>query len=142
MLLEKKSALFGMFSRDFYFTAGVITVIFIGGLWLTNWIPFMHSKEATLFLAFENDGKGRMFTGEVVDGMTILDALIVSSEAGQIKFAYHIDQNNKLIIDGIDGYTPASDKEAVFYLNRVRFGAEYIGKVAIRAGDSIEVRLE
>lgn len=133
-----------MFSKDFYLVIVAIVLISAGVFWLANsWILPAHSREATLYLAFENDGKGRMFSGEVVDGMTILDAVIASSEAGRIKFLYHIDKDGKLVVDGIDGYTPAvSGKEVLFRLNGAKIATDYIGKTRIKAGDRIEVYLE
>lgn len=120
----------------------LIGAVFLFSIVAVFFNPF-GTKEATLLLAFENNGQGRMFTGEVVNGMTILDSLLVSSEAGQIKLIYHLDQNGKLIIEELDGYTAgASDKKLAFYLNGVKMATEEINRATISPGDKIEVRIE
>ena len=102
----------------------------------------LQSKEASLLLSFEGD-KGRMFVGRVSEGMTILDALIVSSNAGQIRLEYSVSADGRVMIYGLDGYNPdSSDKKMIFYLDQRRIDVEQIGSVTIRPGDSIEVRLE
>lgn len=129
--------------RDSFF----IGLSLVGAIFLVSLVAvFFNSfktKEATLLLAFENNGQGRMFTGEVVSGMTILDALLVSSEAGQIKLGYHPEQDGKLVIEELDGYTAGtSGKELVFYLNKGKVSVQEINRVAIHPGDKIEVRIE
>lgn len=99
--------------------------------------------EAMLYLVFENDNRGRMFRGEVVDGMTILEALHASSQAGNISFNYFIDSDGRVVIKSIDGYSADSSKKSlVFYLNHSRIKPENIHSVVIKPGDLIKVALE
>lgn len=102
-----------------------------------------HTQEASLLLAFENNGKGRTFQGEVVDGMTVLDALIVSSGVGQINFQHNIDVNNIAHIISLDGYNKVSaQKHLVFYLNERRVDESEINTTKIKPGDVIRIVLE
>lgn len=105
--------------------------------------PDRYNREATLILAFENEGKGRIFQGEVVAGMTIFDALIASSEAGQIKLDYDMDSDNKIKIETLNGYYDIlKDQYLVFYLNNGKIDRESIHTIEIKPGDTVEVRLE
>jgi hypothetical protein len=123
------------------FLVGIIVLIWSVVSFLN--IPGVTSREATLILAFENEGKGRMFTGEVVDGMTILEALIASSEAGQIELKYSLDPNNGAKITGLNGYySDSSGKNMVINLNENRISEREIYKVVIKPGDKIEIQLE
>lgn len=103
----------------------------------------LRSGEATLILAFENDSEGRMFQGEVVDDMTVLDALITSAEAGQIAIRYNFDDNNGVNVISLDGYDKvSSEKQIVFYVNRKRVDERDINMKKIKPGDTIKVKLE
>ena len=105
--------------------------------------PRTSRGEATLLLAFENDGHGRMFVGEVVEDMSILDALAISADAGQIEFKYIINSDNKLRIMELDSYiSTLGDKKISFYLNNHKIDEGSIHLIAIKASDIIEVDLE
>ena len=94
-------------------------------------------------LAFENNGQGRMFEGEVIENMTVLDALVVSSNAGKIELKYSVSADGKVFISGLDGYNRTTNpKKLVFYLNGFKIYDEQINSTIIKPGDNIEVRLE
>ncbi len=124
------------------FLAGIVILIWSVINFLN--VPSPKSQEAVLVLAFENEGRGRMFTGEVKEGMTILDALITSSEAGQIALKYNQDANKGVKITGLDDYYNSSttNKSIAFYLNKSKVSEKDIYKVAIKPGDKIEIQLE
>ncbi len=121
--------------------AGAVLIVLVA---VNYFFPFLRqSKEATLVLAYEDGGKGRVFQGPVIDGMTILDALITSSKAGQIELKYGLNENGKMRINSLDGYDRAtSEKILVFYLNNQKIDQELINSTPIKPGDNIEVRLE
>ena len=84
-----------------------------------------------------------MFQGEVIADMTILDALVASSEAGQIAFKYNMDEGNGVNIISLDGYSKAlSGKQMVFYVNKKRVDERDIYTVKIKSGDTIKIKLE
>lgn len=145
MSLLKKSIFINIFykKRQLVIGSSLVAAVFIfmsAAIYFDFFI--FKSKEASLLLSFEGN-KGRMFVGEVNEGMTILDALVVSSNAGQIRLKYNIGADGKVIIYGLDGYDPdSSDKKMIFYLDQRRIDTEQIGSVLISPGDSIEVRLE
>lgn len=118
----------------------VLLVLAVFGLRGTFWFE---TNEATLVLSFENGGQGRMFTGEVVSGMTILEALFASSEAGNIKLEYETNKDNKITISRLDGYySQKADQILAFYLNGLKIDKEDIHFTAIKPGDRVEVKLE
>lgn len=142
MLSSKKSTFTNIFSKERTFTVGILLIGLVFLIVLSA-VYFFQNREATLLLAFENNGNGRMFAGKVVGNMTILNALDVASKAGQIELKYSVSADGEVIINGLDGYdTSLSDKKMVFYLNGKRIEVEQINFVRIKPGDNIEVRLE
>jgi hypothetical protein len=106
-------------------------------------LPGFSSGEATLVLAFENNGQGRAFTGEVVRRMTIFDALLASSDAGNIEIKYEIDPSGKIKITELNSFTKELEKKnLVFYLNNKKIDEDSIARVEIHPGDTIEVQLQ
>lgn len=135
-----------IFSKSRYFLIGICFVgsVFLVLVVLAFFNPLLpQNGEATLLLAYENNGQGRMFTGKVVNGMTVLDALIVSSQAGQIGLKYDLDDDGRLVILQLDGYdSENSDKKLAFYLNQKRIDNRLIVSTTIQSDDYIEVKLE
>lgn len=101
------------------------------------------SSEKTARLEIEINDQKRAFEGEVVGGMTVLDALQASVLAGNISFQYKPTNNGGLIINSLNGYN--ADKNArpiLFYLNSVSVAAEKIGSTTISPGDTIIIVAE
>lgn len=101
---------------------------------------FDESKEAALLVDFDNIK--RMFAGEVVSGMTILDALNASVAAGQIKLTYHVDGDNNTRVKEINDHTTNGDIQFTFYINSRKIDQSELNKTPIRPGDKIMIRLE
>lgn len=93
-------------------------------------------NEATLTFFLGNDK--RTFRGEVFDKMTILDALVASTQAGKIKVLYTLDSNNDTYIEEINGYQSISNTQ--IYLNSQKIDAQDLNKITIKPGDTIEIR--
>lgn len=145
MSLLKKSMFINIFYKKRQLAMGSFLVLAVF-IFLSVAVYFdlfaLKPREASLLLSFEGI-KGRMFVGKVNEGMTILDALIVSSDAGRIRLEYSVSADGKVIIYGLDGYDAgSSDKKMIFYLDQRRIDLEQIGSVLIGPGDNIEVRLE
>ncbi len=98
------------------------------------------SGEATLLIDFDN--MQRMFTGEVVDGMTILDALNASVAVGQIKLKYHVDRDNNTEVKEINNHTANENIQFTFYVNSRKIDLNTLNKTYIQPGDMITIRLE
>jgi hypothetical protein len=92
-------------------------------------------KSAKLELVLRE--RRRMFEGEVISGMTILDALTASTLAGNIQLDYRITGSDMISIKSIDGYKP--ENKPVFLLNDRPVEPEEIGKKTIKPGDYIYV---
>lgn len=119
----------------------VMTVILIDVSFRQDDLFTENTVQASLLINFEN--KQRLFEGEVVSGMTMLDALNAATAAGQIKLRYVIGEDNSVEIAEInDHVNHAADKTFNFYLNGVRVNSENINQILIQNGDKIEIRDE
>src|SRR3989344_2138803 len=103
------------------------------------WSPNNH----TAYLEVNVNGTKRAFEGEVVNGMTVLDALDASTLAGNINFKYEIDKkSHKLRIVTFDGYSVnQTSKSTTLFLNLVRVDIGNIHSIPINSGDRILVKL-
>ncbi len=101
--------------------------------------PIPRTNKATLILSLDN--QKRTFEGEIIEGMTILDALNLSTSVGDIKFHYSIQDNGKVKVMAVDDHFIASSfgKLSIF-LNSQPIKPSDINKVTIRAGDSVEIK--
>src|SRR3989344_8869642 len=96
-------------------------------------------NEAALFIDFDNMKK--VFAGEVVDGMTILDALNAAVAAGQIELTYHVDINNNTKVAKINDHEANEETQFTFYINSRRVDSSELNKTKIKPGDKITIRL-
>ena len=105
---------------------------------------FWLSNRRVAYLEVNDSGTRRAFEGEVVNGMTVLDALDASAAAGNINFHYEIDRtNHELSIITLDGYsTTETPKTAMLFLNLVRIDIGKIHSIPVNYGDRILVKLE
>lgn len=97
-------------------------------------------SEATLFIDFGD--MRRQFTGEVVESMTVLDALNTSAAAGQIKLIYYVDSDNNTKVTEISGYTADENVQFNFYVNSQKLDPGDLNRTNIKPGDKITIRLE
>ncbi len=95
------------------------------------------SGTATLILAFDNIE--RTFEGETTPGMTILDAMVVSTKAGKISISYWINNKNETTVKALDDHKTISD--LTVYLNSRKINIKELNKTLIKPGDIIKVRL-
>jgi len=95
--------------------------------------PKIAENEASLIINYEETK--RAFAGEVIDNMTILDAVRTSAKAGNFDFDYQEDVLKR--IDEIE----QNEKKWNAYLNGTEI-QESLDKVLIKAGDKIELKLE
>ncbi|MBI2674224.1 MAG: hypothetical protein HYX22_00600 [Candidatus Yanofskybacteria bacterium] len=100
----------------------------------------MSKKEAALFIDFDNMQK--VFAGEVVDGMTVLDALNASVTAGQLRLTYYVDGDNNTKIEEINDHAAGGDAQFIFYVNSRKLDQDKLNKTRIKAGDKITITLE
>lgn len=91
--------------------------------------------EAVLIIDFGENNK-RAFSGEVIEGMTVFDALLVSARAGNVSFDF---KNNSL--KRIDWLFQENGKKWNVYFNRKKV-EEDLNDILIKPGDKIELKLE
>lgn len=90
-------------------------------------------------LTFNFSGEQRIFEGEVIDNMTLLDALKASTTAGDIRFEYYVDSTNITHIDAINDHDQIKSFEV--YLNSYLVSPEELNQTKIKRGDKISVIL-
>lgn len=126
-------------------------LVFVGGLVVLSVVVYagfllisepVESKYAKVEI--DSQGHKRVFEGEVIDGMTVFQALQAATLAGNLSFAYTLDpESNKLIVKSINGYTADDVKKSPeFYLNSNPIDSGIIHTVPIKPGDSVLIVLE
>lgn len=105
---------------------------------------FWLSNRRVAYLEVNDNGARRAFEGEVVNGMTVLDALDASALAGNINFRYEIDtKSNEVHIVTLDGYSETkTSRNAMLFLNLVRVNIAKIHSIPLSSGDRILIKLE
>jgi hypothetical protein len=95
----------------------------------------------TVILNF-NDGK-RLFQGDIIDDMTVLDTLNASVVSGDILLMYNLNENNETEVLAIDGFSNyySEDDFFAFYLNSREIAIKDINKVNVSSGDIVEVKI-
>jgi len=112
----------------------IIVLIIIGSLaYSLVSQPKIGTNEALVVIDFGNNK--RAFAGEVIDGMTITDALGASAKAGNFNYIY---QNGTL--EKVDGLEKDGGQWAVF-INGTKV-EEPLDKITIKPQDKIELRFE
>jgi len=111
----------------------VIFLIVIGVVFYSLSKPKIGPNEVALII---NDGETkRAFAGEVVEGMTISDALVTSARAGNFDFNYENGILKRI------GQFEQNGKKWNAYLNGKKIG-DSPDKVFIKAKDKIELKFE
>ena len=96
---------------------------------------------ATLAVNFDNLKKS--FEGEVIEDMTMLDALNMAMAVGKIKLNYVLDDKNQTWILEINDHLNGVDgKHFSFFLNDNKVDSKDLNKANLKAGDSIVVKHE
>lgn len=117
--------------------AGLL-VIFSSGI-LSN-PNFFRPVTSIARLEIDIDGHKRAFEGEVIDGMTVFEALQASALAGNISFNYAINNDSKLVVKSLDGYEAEKVKKPpTILLNSTPVETEKIHLTPIKAGDIVEI---
>ena len=96
--------------------------------------------EAVLLVEY-HDGRRRAFTGGVVSGMTVLDAIAQASRAGRFAVETQGNPDGMVWVESLDGVNSGSDGSWKVY----REGADLDGRIAVeelQPGDQLELRYE
>lgn len=97
------------------------------------------AKSADLVVEY-GSGKSRRFSGEVVDGMTVLSAILATDAGAALKFKYKTD-NRSVIINSLDGYPGAKHKGSwSVSINRQPIDLSKINQTEVKSGDLIEFK--
>lgn len=137
------------FLRDFtkktIFVQILLLIVLFGTVYFIK-LPFNRSDTENTGLAtliINTKTEKRVFEGEVVEDMTILDTLNLATSVGKIKLNYAIDNSGKVNVLEIDGYTNGfGNKYFVFYLNSKKVNAGDLNKKTVYGGDEIEIQYE
>ncbi|MEK7194858.1 MAG: hypothetical protein AAB667_01235 [Patescibacteria group bacterium] len=110
-----------------------IAVIVVAGLMV---VLFPAQSDAHLVIDF--GGSRRVFEGQVISGMTVLDALNASVVAGDIPLQFTIQDGQARIIE-VDGYRKSQPVEV--FLNGQQIDPSSIHFLPIRAQDEVVIKL-
>jgi len=97
------------------------------------------SKTASLILNI--NGNKREFQGQIISGMTILDALLVSTQAGEINLKYSLNNDNQTTIFELNSHKIYFQDQINFYLNSKKIKTEDINKIKLDNSDMVEIKL-
>ena len=116
----------------------VVLIIMLGSFYYYFFLkPFSQSekqeKEAVLVIDFGE--RKRAFTGEIIEGMTFLDALFASSKAGNFSFDF-----DKYVLKRVE-QVEESEKKWNAYSNKEKV-EDYLDNILIEPGDKLELKLE
>lgn len=98
------------------------------------------NNEAVLSIDF--DSMKKIFTGEVTEKMTVLDALNASVAAGKIKLVYYVDKDNNTKIAEINNHKANNESQFTFYINSQKLDQSQLNNIYIRTRDKIVIKLE
>lgn len=100
------------------------------------------NNSSTARLEIELGGQKRAFEGDVVEGMTVFEAIQASALAGNILFNYSFSEDDKVIVKSIDGYeADKAKKSLIIYLNSNLVRPEEIHTTPIKTGDTILISM-
>ena len=92
--------------------------------------------KVVLTIDFGN-GEKRAFEGDVVENETLLDALILTSKAGN--FRYNLDERSNLA--AIESFVKNSKKSWYWYLNGKK-NSKSLNEIFLKADDNILIKYE
>jgi hypothetical protein len=114
----------------------VVVIVFFG--WSFEGLPEASDDDSLATLIISLDKGSRMFQGEVIEGMTVLDALITSSNAGNIYFNYTMRNDGTIDVTEINGHSK-NNSNFIYYLNDLIIEDRDLDRTNIKAGDNIRV---
>lgn len=128
-------------NRDFWIIVLILVVSIYTGFF--KGLPSFLNKGDSARVEIDFGDKKRTFEGKVIEGMSVLDAILASSRAGKLEFQYALlnNQTNVLRIDGFaeDGL---NKKTWNFYLNEEKIKKDEIHRIKIKSGDDVLIRFE
>ena len=140
--MKYKKLLINFFKKTTFLQIALIVVGILSLFRLSFDFSNSNNKDlATLIINFETEK--RLFEGEVVKDMTILDALSMAVSVGKIKLNYAINDSGEVNILEIDDHINGiENKYFVFYLNSKRIDTKNLNKEMVHNGDRIEIKNE
>jgi hypothetical protein len=142
MLFSKLKLSTGFF-KETLFAQILLVVIFVFSLvffkWSSNFLNNSNSGLATLILNIERNE--RIFEGEVIEDMTVLDAVTASAKAGNVDLVFDLTENGDPTIVKLDNYSRDKNEFAV-YLNYKKINLMDLNRIYIHPGDKITVDIK
>ena len=128
-------------NRDFWVVVLIIVLGLYTGFFKNLFIS--PAKVNTAYLEIDFGDKKKAFEGEIVEEMSVLDAVLASGRAGELEVKYALlhDQTDIFKINGYieDGL---NEKTWSFYLNGEKIKTSEIHRIKVKSGDKILVRFE
>ncbi|OGN08781.1 MAG: hypothetical protein A3J46_04400 [Candidatus Yanofskybacteria bacterium RIFCSPHIGHO2_02_FULL_41_11] len=116
-----------------------LAALVVLAIWAIFKLP-IEQPMATLVIDMGN--QKRVFEGQATGDMTILDTLVLSSEAGDISLQYGFNEKKEAQIISLDGYSAYDPVEFMFFLNSKAVNASEINKLSVQPGDTIKVEVK
>jgi hypothetical protein len=128
-------------NRNFWLA---ILIVFLGiytGFFKNLFVPSVSNNTARVEIDL-GDSR-RVFEGEIMDDMSVLDAILASSRAGEIEFSYAL-LNDRTDILRINSHAEdgLNEKAWNFYLNKEKIEKDEIHRIKIKPGDEILIKFE
>ncbi len=113
----------------------IVVVALMATMFLTS-----RSQSAEAQLIILSSDQERIFQGEVVEDMVVLDALNASARAGNIPLSFSIDEvRDATIITQLDGHDAGDTIR--FFINSNLIDGHKIHSIPLRSGDVITVKI-
>lgn len=97
-----------------------------------------YSKTEAKVTIYKNNEPVRMFEGEVVSKMTVLDALVAASKAGNFEFNYSVEES-ELRINKFDTFIDGLGSDIKINVNGEEFKYNESFTKTISPGDKIDI---
>jgi len=103
--------------------------------------PVGSASTATMIFSFSGS-KDRVFSGHVMEKMTVLEAVLASAQGDSIRVVYRVDDKNNLSLSSINNDLNLKDHRWSFYLNRALINTQDINKIYVKTGDLVEAKYQ
>ena len=115
----------------------VLVLLVLGGF-----VVFDRAARGNAQLIVDLGSQKRVFEGEVIRGMTVLDALNAAVVAGDIKLEFMVDEEGRTRILALDGHSADAVRRLAFWVNDNPIESARINSIEVKSRDRIIVKVE